>query len=294
MKKLISASILFVLVQFNAKSQNTFPASGNVGIGTVTPAFPLEVKRIGAPPSGFNAAGVFNSELTGPSTGNATGCSGSATLSHASGNVGLAFGLSGSVVFNGSGTVNSIRPVQSAGLLSGSGVTSEWISFNAGFSISGAGSVTSGYGLFVSAFPAAVTNKFGVYVNDATARNYFGGSVGIGTTNPGTHRLAVEGKIGAREVRVTNENPWSDYVFLPEYKLPTLQEVEAFINKNGHLPGIPSAAEVKKEGYDLSVMDAQLLAKIEELTLHVIALNKKVDALAEENKQLKEKTSAVK
>ena len=114
-------------------------------------------------------------------------------------------------------------------------------------------------------------------------------SVGIGTTNPGSFKLAVEGRIGAREVRVTNANPWPDYVFSPRYELLPLKQVEAFIQQNGHLPDVPSEKEIRKEGYDLSKMDATLLKKIEELTLHMIELNKKVEQLTEENKRLQSK-----
>jgi hypothetical protein len=107
------------------------------------------------------------------------------------------------------------------------------------------------------------------------------GNVGIGTMAPGTFKLAVEGKIGAREVRVTNTNPWPDYVFKPDYELLTLKEQEAFISQHQHLPGIPSAADIKENGYDLSSMDASLLKKIEELTLYIIELNKRIALLDE-------------
>lgn len=110
--------------------------------------------------------------------------------------------------------------------------------------------------------------------------------VGIGTSNPGTFKLAVEGKIGAREVRVTNANPWPDYVFKPRYSLPSLQFIEQYIKQNGHLPEVPSAQEIKRDGYNMSEMDAALLKKIEELTLHLIELNKKVEVLTRENKRL--------
>ena len=70
-----------------------------------------------------------------------------------------------------------------------------------------------------------------------------GGNVGIGTTNPGSYRLAVEGKIGAREVIVTNTG-WSDYVFKSDYRLRPLKEIALYIKANHHLPDIPSEAEV--------------------------------------------------
>ncbi len=106
------------------------------------------------------------------------------------------------------------------------------------------------------------------------------GNVGIGTTNPGTYKLAVEGKIGARSVKVTTAS-WADYVFASDYTLMSLPETEAYIKKNQHLPNIPSAAEVKANGFHLEEMDAKLLAKIEELTLHIIRQEKQLKAQEE-------------
>ncbi|TKC05244.1 hypothetical protein [Pedobacter frigoris] len=99
------------------------------------------------------------------------------------------------------------------------------------------------------------------------------GNVGIGTSSP-NEKLAVNGKIRAKEIKVENAN-WPDYVFAPSYKVPTLQETEKHIKEKGHLPGIPSASEVKANGVDLGDMNAKLLQKIEELTLHLIEKGKK-------------------
>ncbi|WP_316810310.1 hypothetical protein [Pedobacter heparinus] len=94
------------------------------------------------------------------------------------------------------------------------------------------------------------------------------GDVNIGTSALNS-KLAVNGNIRAREIKVENTN-WPDYVFAKDYQLPSLQETEQHIKKQGHLPGIPSAAEVKANGINLGEMDAKLLQKIEELTLHLI------------------------
>ncbi|OQP67331.1 hypothetical protein A3860_02970 [Niastella vici] len=111
----------------------------------------------------------------------------------------------------------------------------------------------------------------------------FTGKVGIGTDNPGSMQLAVEGRIGAREVQVTLQNPFPDYVFDSKYKLKSLNNLENYINQNKHLPGIPSAADVEKNGgIELGKMNTKLLEKIEELTLHVIELNKKIEKLEKE------------
>jgi len=104
-----------------------------------------------------------------------------------------------------------------------------------------------------------------------------GGNVGIGTISP-TEKLSVKGKIRAQEIKVETAN-WPDYVFAKDYKLPSLQETEQHIKEEGHLPGIPSAEEVKVNGVDLGEMNAKLLQKIEELTLHLIEIKKELDDL---------------
>jgi hypothetical protein len=115
------------------------------------------------------------------------------------------------------------------------------------------------------------------------------GNVGIGvkltsTTNPNNYKLAVNGTIGAKAVKIEiSSNTWADYVFNREYKLRTLPELEAFVKANNHLPNIPSATEVEKNGIDIATMDAKLLEKIEELSLYIIEQNKQ---LTEQNKRI--------
>ncbi len=96
--------------------------------------------------------------------------------------------------------------------------------------------------------------------------------VGIGTLDP-KERLSVNGKIRSQEVKVEVAN-WPDDVFAKGYELPSLQETEKQIKDLGHLPGIPSASEVKANGIDLGDMNARLLKKIEELTLYMIEMKK--------------------
>jgi hypothetical protein len=131
------------------------------------------------------------------------------------------------------------------------------------------------------------TNGYQLAVNGNSS---FTGAVGIGTTNTGSFKLAVEGKIGARGIKVTMENPFPDYVFEPTYQLRPLAHLEQYINQNKHLPGIPSAAEVKKEGgIELGDMNVKLLEKIEELTLYVIELKKENEQMKKEIAELKQK-----
>ena len=105
------------------------------------------------------------------------------------------------------------------------------------------------------------------------------GDIGVGTMAPDA-KLAVNGTIHSKEIKVDLLN-WPDYVFANDYQLPSLKETEEHIKKKGHLPGIPSANEVKSNGLLLGEMNAKLLQKIEEMTLIMIQLNKKVEQQAE-------------
>lgn len=113
------------------------------------------------------------------------------------------------------------------------------------------------------------------------------GNVGIGTKNP-QNKLDVKGTIHSQEVKVDMDN-WSDFVFKKDYSLPTLLEVEKHINENGHLENIPSEKEVLKNGISLGEMDSKLLRKIEELTLYIIDLNKKLEQQNQELNVMKKK-----
>jgi hypothetical protein len=109
------------------------------------------------------------------------------------------------------------------------------------------------------------------------------GNVGIGTISP-QELLSVKGNIRAHQIKVETIN-WPDYVFNDEYQVPTLVETEKFIKENGHLPDVPKAEEVEKEGYSLNDMDKILLKKVEELTLILIDKDKQ---LKEQNDTLKD------
>lgn len=111
--------------------------------------------------------------------------------------------------------------------------------------------------------------------------------VGIGTLDPGSYKLAVEGKIGAREIEVLTTSPWPDYVFEQGYNLMPIDSLESSIQSSGHLPGLPSAQEIENSGLNLGNMQAMLLEKIEELTLYVIDQNKQIGQLENQIKELK-------
>lgn len=109
-------------------------------------------------------------------------------------------------------------------------------------------------------------------------------------TAPAGYRLFVKNGILTEKVVVTlhNGSEWSDHVFASGYELMPLKQVAAFIEQNKHLPGVPSAACMVDEGLDVVKTDALLLQKIEELTLHMIAMEKRLRQLEAENKTLRQ------
>jgi chitodextrinase len=110
------------------------------------------------------------------------------------------------------------------------------------------------------------------------AQNLFvAGTMGIGTSANSNFQLSVNGDIRTKELVV--ESGWSDFVFKPGYRLPSLQEVEQHINEHGHLKDIPSAFHVQKYGIGLADINMRLLQKIEELTLYLIEAQKRLEVL---------------
>lgn len=103
----------------------------------------------------------------------------------------------------------------------------------------------------------------------------------VNTTEPlGNYVGMFNGSVIATEFWVKEYPNWPDYVFGPTYRLLSLAEVEAYIKAHGHLPNMPSAAEVAAGGFSMANLQAKSLEKIEELTLHLIAQEKAQEAYA--------------
>jgi len=113
------------------------------------------------------------------------------------------------------------------------------------------------------------------------------GNVGIGTTAVSGARLSVEGIIRARRVLVNNT--WADYVFETNYQLMPLVDLETYITTKKHLPNVPTAQDVEENGVDLGEINKILVEKVEELTLYIISMNKRMMQLEAEMKQSKQK-----
>jgi len=105
-------------------------------------------------------------------------------------------------------------------------------------------------------------------------------------------RLDVAGTIRAEEV-IVEAQPWADYVFEDGYELKSLAEVESHIEEHGHLPGVPSAADVESQGVSIGDSHRILLEKIEELTLYAIESQKEMGSLRQRNEHLESELSSL-
>ncbi|MEO9849960.1 MAG: shufflon system plasmid conjugative transfer pilus tip adhesin PilV [Reichenbachiella sp.] len=127
-----------------------------------------------------------------------------------------------------------------------------------------------------------INSKQGSRWTETNGNISYADSVSIGTTDVAKgYLLSVAGNAIMEEVNVKLKIEWPDYVFEESYELQSLEETENYISKNKHLPNVPSAQEVEDEGINLGAMNAALLKKVEELTLHLIDQNKKIETLLE-------------
>lgn len=102
------------------------------------------------------------------------------------------------------------------------------------------------------------------------------------------HSLLVNGSGIMTELKIRLIENWPDYVFSSDYQIMSIRQLADFIDKNKHLPGIPSAQEVKQaEGVNVGDLQKKMLEKIEELTLYIIDLKEENESLKAELGELK-------
>jgi hypothetical protein len=236
--------VIFCSWAIVTKAQNTFPATGNVGIGTTTPsqALTLETGNIQIPN----------------------------TIS----------GDHGNIFIGGKTYLYEVGMRLSGGNVNGT--------IHAGFIDVKTTNLNDGLRFRIDTIRGS-TERMRIMANGAVII----GAVSSMTT-PGDYRLYVEKGILTEKIKVALKTSadWSDYVFEPDYQLKPLREVESFVRINKHLPGIPSAATLVKDGgIDVNQMFARQMEKIEELTLYIIDLNKKIAVLETEVKAIKETKS---
>lgn len=139
---------------------------------------------------------------------------------------------------------------------------------------------------------AGVDGRSGLRLTNMTANSQASEtSVGkfLTVDNKGDVTLAGRLSAVAMQVQPKSEDQWADYVFEPNYQLQSLTEVEQYIQKNKHLPGIPSSEEMVKKGVDLTTLLSIIVKKNEELTLHVIEQQKRIERLEQQNRELMKK-----
>jgi hypothetical protein len=305
MKYLLSLLAMLFAVHFSY-AQNTFPTpSGKVGIGTITPDVNLHIFEIlDSRPGGVSAPTKSIFKLSRAGTGGSSyNESAEFRIGHGGSNV---WGSQLDLYVNGGSNQSNIPDQHAMSWLYNGHIGIGTSNPGAVLSIvnstpviqlfdqevnpgdgSGLGKIAFGS---VNEFASLEAIRLSGSADDVTALKFstswatgaggdgnnlermrinFNGNVGIGTQSP-DQKLTVNGTIHSKEVKVDTSIPVPDYVFDADYKLTSLTEVKDYIAKNHHLPEIPSAAQIEKDGLKLGEMNILLLKKVEELTLHLI------------------------
>ena len=270
--------------QFNAfNSLYIDGGGGNIGVGTNSPVARLDVGG-----RSDEANTVINAEVNYEGTSNVIAVNGYSVPSNQVWGTGGKFtggwyGVQGFVPAETEGTFSSYA-VYGANQSTGSGTK---------YGVYGSATTTgtgTKYGVYGSA--STVASSYAVYASGnlkVTNKLYIGTSAAQ-EADAASYELAVDGEAIVEEVFVKNSSNWPDYVFNSNYDLMPLEEVEAQIEKQGHLPGILSEKEVAK-GYAVAEMQKDLLEKIEELTLYAIEANRKNKELQGQIVELQEQMS---
>ena len=241
--------MFFSVVGFGQNS-NVFPLAGNVGVGTTSPDVKLDV-RTSVNGTSSNIA-YFGSTIKNGTQTNFNGLF-----------------VRNNATFVSPFTVNNIVLQYGNGLQTSATFNKGFIEFNK--------SATTNTTISAISFGSNDIEFMRINQN---------GKVRIGNgandlKTPDGYKLFVEEGILTEKLKVSlkSNSNWADYVFANDYSLMPLNEVEAFVKENKHLPNVPSAAEMVENGLDVAQMDAKLLEKVEELTLYIIEQNKQIEEL---------------
>lgn len=277
--------VFSLAISYGLRAQtNTFPNSGNVGIGTTSPIAKLHVI------SNTNSAGDNTVKFAAPMIGNIEshihwGTTGDWYIRSAL--------QSGKVIIQDYAGGNvGIGTDAPAYKLDVNGPANDWKArFQGPDGYITIGPMNSGWAHIYTDRPNFIFNQniwsyYGGFSSYNTSDLFFqtngttrvtvmnsNGNIGIGTSSP-NEKLTVNGTIYGKEVKVDLSVPGPDYVFEKDYNLPSLEEVKAYVEMYKHLPDVPSAKEMEEKGISLGEMNMILLKKMEEMTLYMIELKK--------------------
>ena len=277
----------------NASLQNNLVGSSNTAIGsqalnknTGSDNLAIGVNALYLNEGGFLNTAIGNAALQNNLVGSGNTAIGSQALQNSTGTGNLALG------------VNSLKDLST-------GASNTSIGNYSGVNKNGSGNIYIGFEAGKVVASTIESNKLYIANSSTTQPTVYGDfsanfvSIGNNITlakrdaiaTAGSYGLLVEKGILTEKLKVAtiSSADWADYVFESSYKLMALEEVEKFVKANKHLPNVPSADEMSKNGLDVVTSDSKLLEKIEELTLYMIEMNKEIKALKKENEQLKKK-----
>jgi hypothetical protein len=266
----------------SADAAFTIDAAKNVGINKTSPAYKLDVNgAVNATSYLLNGAPFTTSSQWTTSSSNIYFNTGSVGVGTATPNAAYKLDVAGPVnasqlFLNGTPITLTQWTTSSSNIYFNTGSVGVGTSTpNAAYKLDVAGPINASQ-LFLNGTPITPTQWT---TTSGSNINYNGaGVVSIGTTRtPAGYKLAIGGKAIAEEVVVMLQGNWPDYVFEEDYKLPSLLELEKFVRENKHLPGVPTAEEVKTSGIAVGEMNALLLSKVEELTLLLIEQQKQLE-----------------
>lgn len=267
----------------------------NVGIGAYAITGVLPSPNNGS--NGVNNVAIGNGTLYANRNGSDNLALGnSALISNSDGSNNVSMG-SNSLRTNTTGSGN-IALGRLSLFTNGTGSDNVAIGTNAGYSAAGSSNIfigqSAGYSeagsstLYIANSSTTTPLIYGDFATKYLAVGEVAASDRAAATSGG-YRLLVKGGMITEKIKVATAGTadWADYVFEEGYKVMPLEEVEAYITENKHLPNVPTTAEMIINGNDLQKTDAKLLEKIEELTLYLIEMNKEIKSLKAENTKLK-------
>lgn len=288
--------------QWSTNASNVFYNTGSVGIGTSTPSSKLHIKTNPSDGGGvFSSTPLLVERDGGTSASQGTFSVFISDFNDGTGDAILQSGLGRDIALrskeangtqhhliltdNGNVGIGTTNPGKKLTVVDGDISIVEGPNNDAPGINFGQNTTNSGGQMGLEYLPGEGLNVWTPYGSENGFENYLffvkeNGDVGIGTdlqSNTAGYKLSVDGSIRAKELVV--ELGWADYVFEKEYSLSSLDSVELYINKNGHLPNTPTAAEVENGEVGLGELTKIQQEKIEELTLYLIQLKKEIAEL---------------